>query len=34
VVSTFDILIKDGLVIDGTSRPGFKADIAIKDGKS
>lgn len=28
----YDIVIRGGTVIDGTGRPGFKADIAIKDG--
>ena len=29
----FDLLIKNGTVINGTGAPGFYADIAIKDGK-
>jgi len=29
----FDILIKDGLIIDGTTNPGFRADIGLRDGK-
>jgi N-acyl-D-amino-acid deacylase len=29
----FDILIKNGLVIDGTGRSEFKSDIGIKEGK-
>jgi N-acyl-D-amino-acid deacylase len=29
----FDLLIKDGMVIDGTRAPRFRDDIAIKDGK-
>ena len=28
-----DILIKNGMVIDGLGTPAFHADIAIKDGK-
>jgi N-acyl-D-amino-acid deacylase len=28
----FDILIKNGLVVDGTGAKGFAADVAIKDG--
>ncbi len=30
---TCDLLIKNGLVIDGTGAPGRRADIAISDGK-
>ena len=29
----YDLLIKNGFVIDGTGRPGQKANVAIKDGK-
>jgi N-acyl-D-amino-acid deacylase len=29
----FDVLIKDGYVIDGTGNPWFKADVGIKNGK-
>ncbi len=28
----FDILIKNGLVVDGTGAKGYAADVAIKDG--
>jgi len=28
----YDILIKNGIIVDGTGAPSFKADIAIKDG--
>lgn len=31
--SSFDILILNGMVIDGTGDPRFAADIGIKDGK-
>jgi len=29
----YDIIIRNGQVVDGTGRPGFKADIAIKDDR-
>ena len=29
----YDIIIRNGRVVDGTGRPGFKADIAIKDDR-
>ena len=28
----YDIIIKNGRIIDGSGNPWFKADIAIKDG--
>ncbi len=30
---SFDLIIKNGTVIDGTGAPALRADIAIKDGK-
>ena len=29
----YDILIKNGTIVDGTGAPGYAADIAIKDGR-
>jgi N-acyl-D-aspartate/D-glutamate deacylase len=29
----YDVLIKNGLVVDGSGREGFVADVAVKDGK-
>lgn len=29
----YDIIIKNGLVVDGEGRAGFKGDVAVKDGK-
>jgi len=33
MVEEFDLVIKNGLIIDGTGNPWFKNDIAVKDGK-
>ncbi|MHA1155517.1 MAG: N-acyl-D-amino-acid deacylase family protein [Candidatus Heimdallarchaeota archaeon] len=30
---TYDIIIRNGKIIDGTGNPGFKADLGIKDSK-
>ena len=30
---TYDIVIKKGLIVDGSGRPSFKADLAVKGGR-
>ncbi|MEO8809529.1 MAG: D-aminoacylase [Rhodanobacter sp.] len=32
-VPSYDIVIRNGMVIDGTGSPGYSADVAIKDGR-
>ena len=32
-MATFDALIKNGTIIDGTRVPRYRADLGIKDGK-
>jgi N-acyl-D-aspartate/D-glutamate deacylase len=29
----YDLVIRDGLLVDGSGAPGFEADVAIKDGR-
>ena len=30
---TFDLIVRDGTVVDGTGGPSFRSDIGIRDGK-
>ena len=32
-MAQFDTIIRDGLIVDGTRMPRFRADLGIKDGK-
>lgn len=29
----FDLLIKNGMIVDGTGKPAYTADVAVRDGK-
>jgi N-acyl-D-amino-acid deacylase len=29
---TYDLIVRNGFVVDGTGKPGFAADIAVRDG--
>ena len=30
---SYDLLIKNGRIIDGSGRPAYRGDVAVKDGK-
>jgi N-acyl-D-aspartate/D-glutamate deacylase len=32
-VETYDLVIRDGTIVDGTTYPRYRGDIAVKDGK-
>jgi N-acyl-D-aspartate/D-glutamate deacylase len=29
----YDLLIKNGTIVDGSGRPMYRADVAVRDGK-
>jgi len=33
MVEVYDVIIKDGLIVDGTGSPSYKGSLAVKDGK-
>jgi len=32
-MAEFDTIIKNGMIIDGTRVPAYRADLGVKDGK-
>ena len=29
----YDVLIRGGLIVDGSGKPGYLGDVAVRDGK-